>query len=167
MGHLAQDVHAVWNRTSRQRGYSFQESIWPFLGNSVQLYLTGHVSSVCEGWWPGLAVLWQRNSSWTDWLVFSYRRNSKSGCKLSFWKGNICLENLDKGRTIHKSKMMLAWKEISQKTWYLTDRWNHIWLTCVTLTWTRCWKIPRGIDSPPPTRFLLMCLVGIAHKESS
>lgn len=77
-----------------KRGYSFQESIWPFLGNSVQLLpdrtCVMRVKADGQAWqW-----LWQTNSSWTDWLVFSYWENSKSeAASFLFWKGNICLEN--------------------------------------------------------------------------
>lgn len=93
-GSSAQDVHAVWNRTLRQRGYSFQESIWPFLGNSVQLLPDR--TCVVSVWRlmarPGSGFGRETLPGQTD-LSFPNGEIPKSeAASFLFWKGNICLE---------------------------------------------------------------------------
>ena len=113
------------------------------LGTVRSSYLVGHALSVCEGWWPGLAVA-LAEKLFLDKLTCLFLMEKFQKVKLQascFGKVIYVWKILDKGRTIDKSKMILTWKEISSENmvfgWLM---WNHIWLTDVKLTWTGCWK---------------------------
>ena len=117
MGHLPkmymqfETEHLGKNVTASKKAFDLS------LGTVCSSYLAGHVSSVCEGWWRGLAV------AFTEKLfldkrtcLFLMEKFHKVKLQAScFVKVIYVWKNLDKGRTIDKSKMMLAWKEISSE----------------------------------------------------